>query len=103
SPPSSMPTAAAKRAPSSIASPSPSAAETRVPKITEERREERRRQILDAAVACFARKGFHRASMQDIIAASGLSPGSIYCHFKGKEEIIEAIADERHAQETALL
>lgn len=74
-----------------------------MPRLSDERREGRRRQILDAAVACFARKGFHRASMQDIIAACGLSPGAIYCHFKGKEEIIEAIADERHAQETALL
>ena len=74
-----------------------------MPKVSEAHRESRRRQILDAAAACFARHGFHRASMQDIIAESRLSPGAIYGYFSSKDEIIEAIADERHAHESALL
>lgn len=54
----------------------------------------RRAQILDAARACFARAGFHGASMQTICAAAGMSPGALYRYFKSKEAIIEAIADE---------
>lgn len=74
-----------------------------MPKVSAEYREQRRREIVDAAVDCFARKGFHQTSMQDIVAASGLSPGAIYRYFAGKEEIVQAIADERHAREAALL
>ena len=74
-----------------------------MPKVSAEYREQRRREILDAAVECFATKGFHRTSMQDIVAASGSSPGAIYRYFSGKDEIVQAIADERHAHEAALL
>jgi AcrR family transcriptional regulator len=74
-----------------------------VPKVSDAHRDARRRQILDAAIACFARDGFHRTSMQHIVAEARLSPGAIYRYFSSKEDIIEAIADERHARETALL
>ena len=37
--------------------------------------------------------------MQDIVAESGLSPGAIYGYFKGKTEMVMAIASERHAME----
>jgi AcrR family transcriptional regulator len=37
--------------------------------------------------------------MQDIVAESGLSPGAIYGYFKGKTEVVMAIASERHAME----
>ncbi|QZY52399.1 TetR/AcrR family transcriptional regulator [Leucobacter tenebrionis] len=63
-----------------------------MPKISDERREERRGQILDAAVRCFSRSGYHRTSMTDIIAESGLSSGAIYGYFRGKQEIIHAVA-----------
>ena len=42
-----------------------------MPKITDAHRESRRDQILDAALACFAERGFQATSMADIIAASG--------------------------------
>ena len=74
-----------------------------MPKVSADYRERRRREILDAAVDCFAAKGFYQTSMQDIVAASGSSPGAIYRYFSGKEEIVRAIADERHAHEAALL
>jgi len=74
-----------------------------VPKVSAEYREQRRREILDAAVVCFARSGFHQTSMQDIVAESGLSPGAIYRYVSGKDEIVQAIADERHAHEAGLL
>jgi TetR/AcrR family transcriptional regulator, transcriptional repressor of aconitase len=62
-----------------------------MPKVTEEHVEARRRQILSAALRCFAREGFHRTTMQDIFRESDLSPGAVYSYFKGKDELIVAI------------
>jgi AcrR family transcriptional regulator len=74
-----------------------------MPRVTEEHLEARRRQILDAAVACFARDGFHRTTIPDIAREAGLSAGAMYRYFESKDELIEAIADERHARERELL
>ncbi|MBI1886300.1 MAG: TetR/AcrR family transcriptional regulator [Chloroflexi bacterium] len=63
-----------------------------MPKVTEAHLDARRNQILDAAWACFARKGYHQTTMQDICQESGLSPGAIYRYFASKEAILEAIA-----------
>jgi len=52
--------------------------------------DERRAQIIEAALACFARKGYHRTTMDDIVAESGLSKGSLYWYFKSKKEIFLA-------------
>lgn len=54
----------------------------------------RREQILAAATAVFARKGFDGASMDDIVQASGLSKGGLYWHFDSKGAIIEAILSQ---------
>jgi AcrR family transcriptional regulator len=62
-----------------------------MPKVTEEHVEARRRQILTAALRCFAREGFHRTTMQDIFREAELSPGAVYSYFKGKDELITAI------------
>ena len=70
-----------------------------MPRITAARASEQRERILDAALTCFAREGFHAATVQDIVAESGLSPGAIYGYFKGKTEIAMAIASERHTME----
>jgi AcrR family transcriptional regulator len=59
-----------------------------MPKVTEAHLEARRQQIVDAAFACFARKGFHPTTMQDICAEAKLSPGAIYRYFDSKETII---------------
>src|SRR6201984_3491877 len=59
---------------------------------------DRRSQILDAAVSCFAKRGFHQASMHDISAEAGISVGLIYRYFENKEAVISAMAD-RHKQE----
>jgi AcrR family transcriptional regulator len=64
-----------------------------VPKISEARKDERRRQILDAAIDCFARRGFQDTTILDICAASGLSAGAIYSYFDGKDAIIQGIAE----------
>lgn len=52
-------------------------------------------QILDAALVCFAKRGFHQASMHDIAAEAGISVGLIYRYFQNKEAVIAAMAD-RH-------
>src|SRR5437867_6334431 len=59
---------------------------------------DRRSQILDAALACFAERGFHQASMHDISAEAGISVGLIYRYFENKEAVISAMAD-RHKKE----
>jgi AcrR family transcriptional regulator len=65
-----------------------------MPKVTEEHVEARRRQILSAALRCFARDGFHRTTMQDIFRESDLSPGAVYSYFTGKNELMLAIIAE---------
>ena len=74
-----------------------------MPKVSQSYVDARRSQILEAAVVCFSRKGFHRATMQDIVKQSRLSPGAIYNYFESKDEIIEAIANERHEKERLLM
>ena len=59
---------------------------------------DRRTQILDAAVVCFAKRGFHQASMHDISAEAGISVGLIYRYFENKEAVISAMA-ARHKSE----
>jgi AcrR family transcriptional regulator len=61
-----------------------------MPKVSDEHREARRDQILEAALSCFSRKGYHDTSMHDIAKEAGLSTGAAYIHFRGKEEILEA-------------
>lgn len=63
-----------------------------MPRITPERREAKRAQIVGAARRCFSRDGFHQTSMPDIAAEAGVSAGAPYRYFASKEEIILAIA-----------
>lgn len=53
--------------------------------------QERIDQILNAATAVFAQRGFHDARMDDIVDESGLSKGALYWYFKSKDDIISAI------------
>lgn len=69
-----------------------------MPKVDDAHFAARRRQILDAAAACFAREGFHRTSVQDIVRESGVSAGLVYRYFTGKDDMIAAIVAERHEQ-----
>jgi AcrR family transcriptional regulator len=55
---------------------------------------DRREQILKAAMICFAKRGFHQASMHDISAEAGISVGLIYRYFENKDAVISAMADE---------
>src|SRR5271168_5378751 len=76
--------------------------ENRLPKISELRRESRRQEILEAALACFSEDGFHQTGMADIVARSGMSHGAVYGYFRAKDDIIEALADDRHQSEALL-
>src|ERR1700745_2039016 len=59
---------------------------------------DRRNQILEAALVCFAKRGFHQTSMHDISSEAGISVGLIYRYFENKEAVISAMAD-RHKKE----
>lgn len=65
-----------------------------MPRITDERREARREQVLEAARACLQDSGLEAVSMEMIIDRSGLSTGAVYGYFKGKDEIINAVVTE---------
>ena len=67
------------------------------------KRETRTQEILAAATAVFAQKGFAGASMDDIVQASGLSKGGLYWHFKSKDDLIAAILSQFFNQEMAAL
>ena len=61
--------------------------------------EERKQQILDAAIAVFARLGFRAARMDDVAEQAGLSKGALYLYYKSKDAIIVALLQHLFAQE----
>jgi len=56
--------------------------------------QEKRRQILNAAVRVFSQKGFHRCRISDIASEAEVAYGLVYHYFKNKEEILNTIFDE---------
>jgi AcrR family transcriptional regulator len=74
-----------------------------MPRISLERKAERRAQIVAAARNCFARTGFHNTTLQDVFAEAGLSAGCVYNYFQSKDELMLAIAEERHNEERRLI
>ncbi|HWW73432.1 MAG TPA: TetR/AcrR family transcriptional regulator [Duganella sp.] len=68
-----------------------------------ERAQNRRNQVLEAAAVCFARSGFHGASMSEISKQAGMSAGHIYNYFDGKDAIIMAIVERESEYVTGLL
>jgi AcrR family transcriptional regulator len=63
----------------------------RTPKIVEDRRE----QIIDAAMHVFAQKGFTKATNKDVAREAGITPGLIYYYFESKEALLMAIVENR--------
>src|SRR3989442_1797035 len=57
--------------------------------------EERREQILDAALRVFSEKGFAGASIRDIAREAGITEGLIYHYFESKDQLTEAVWKER--------
>jgi AcrR family transcriptional regulator len=56
--------------------------------------ETRRQEILDAALAVFAEKGFSAARMEDIARHAGITKGTPYLYFKSKEEIFKSLVED---------
>jgi AcrR family transcriptional regulator len=65
-----------------------------VPRLSDQTRAARRRHILASAWSCFSRNGFQATSMDDVIAATGMSSSAVYRYFSGKDELIDATAGE---------
>lgn len=63
--------------------------------------QERKSQILEAALRVFSRLGLDKARMDDIVAESGLSKGALYWYFKSKDDIVVAILESLFSQEIA--
>lgn len=63
---------------------------TEAPSKREQLKEERRWQILEAALAVFSQKGYHAANVSDVAAQAGVSQGTIYWYFESKEELFQA-------------
>ena len=74
--------------------------ETDPPLSRADRRDQTMQHIMKAATRCFVRSGFQGASMQQVCAEAGMSPGALYRYFPSKEAIIEAIS-EAHRKDDA--
>jgi AcrR family transcriptional regulator len=66
-----------------------------------ERQAQTRSDLIGAAATVFARRGYHRATIEDIAAEAGMTSGAIYSNFEGKEELFLAIADDQVASRVA--
>lgn len=56
-----------------------------------------RQQLLDAALEVFCREGVTRASLQQIAAQAGVTRGALYWHFKNKEDLFEALFEQKYS------
>ncbi|MGA4655475.1 TetR/AcrR family transcriptional regulator [Proteus terrae] len=63
-------------------------------KSVTEKQKAKMKHIIDAAIRCFAVKGFHSTSTAEICHEAGMSPGNVFHYFPNKNSIIEAIALE---------
>lgn len=69
-----------------------------MPKVTDEQLAAKRAEILDAARKAFARHGYEGATVKVLEAETGLSRGTIFHHFKDKEALFLALAEDDAAQ-----
>jgi len=60
-----------------------------------DRRSDKRRLIIDAAVEVFAQKGFHQARVSDVARRAGIADGTIYLYFKNKDDLLLSIFEEK--------
>jgi AcrR family transcriptional regulator len=64
-----------------------------MPKTSAAAKEARQEQILNAAVRCFARKGYFATTVEDLVVETGLSRGALYLYFPNKEALYVALSD----------
>jgi AcrR family transcriptional regulator len=65
------------------------------PRAAERIPEGARNRLLEAAVEVFARRGYERATVDEIAAAARLSKGTLYWHFASKADLFQALLEER--------
>jgi TetR/AcrR family transcriptional regulator, transcriptional repressor of aconitase len=65
-----------------------------MPRVSQDHLDARRRQILDGSRTCFARYGYEGATVRRLEEATGLSRGAIFHHFRDKESLFLALAEE---------
>ena len=65
-----------------------------MPRVSQDHLEARRHQILDGARVCFARYGYEGATVRRLEEATGLSRGAIFHHFRDKESLFLAVAED---------
>ncbi|MCP2329942.1 transcriptional regulator, TetR family [Actinoalloteichus cyanogriseus DSM 43889] len=65
-----------------------------MPRVSQDHLDARRRQILYGSRACFARHGYEGATVRRLEEATGLSRGAIFHHFKDKESLFLALAED---------
>src|SRR5213082_438073 len=56
---------------------------------------DKRTRIMDAAIKVFAERGFHSATVAEIARAAGVADGTIYLYFKGKDDLLLRLFDEK--------
>jgi AcrR family transcriptional regulator len=61
----------------------------------EEKKARTRAQLIDAAAAVFARRGLIAASLDEVAEEAGLTKGAVYSNFDSKEDLFQAVIDER--------
>ncbi len=64
------------------------------PRITEAQRESKRKEIVEAAMRVFIRRGYQTTTMKDVVEESGLSRGGVYLYFSSTEEMLLAIIED---------
>lgn len=64
---------------------------------------DRRNEILDAALRCFLRTGYHRTSMDDVVREAGLSKGTLYWYFQNKQDLFLSLFDRILAEMLAFV
>lgn len=64
-----------------------------MPKISEEKKKQRQKDILKTALGLFSSKGYYATSIDDITREAGISKGLVYTYFKSKEEIFFGLAE----------
>ena len=69
-----------------------------MPKLKPDTQRARRENILDAALRCFARGGFHATTMQHICKEAAVSPGAVYVYFASKEDLIAGLCERDRAE-----
>lgn len=70
---------------------------------TERRKRELRRDIIDAAFACFAEQGYHATGIADIAARLGIGHGTFYRYFENKRDIVEHVISDLITRITSAL